>query len=90
MDRESVEEIKRHFSVVSEGLRSEIRAVAEGLEATNDRIDRVESRLLHELGEMKSMMRLSFGEIDRRISGLEGEVATLRHRLDRLENMTPR
>jgi len=44
-----------HFSVVSEGLRSEIRAVAEGLEATNDRIDRVESRLLHEVGEMKSM-----------------------------------
>jgi uncharacterized protein YceH (UPF0502 family) len=36
------------------------------------------------------MMRLSFGEIDRRISGLEGEVAILRHRLDRLENMTPR
>ena len=85
MDQEAVAEIKRHFSVVAEGLRSEIRAVAEGQEATNEKIDRVESRVLHEVGEVKSMMRLSFGEIDRRISGLEGEVATLRHRLDRLE-----
>lgn len=51
MDQESVEEIKRHFSVVAESLRSEIRAVAEGQGATNERIDRLESRLLHEIGD---------------------------------------
>lgn len=85
MDQETVEEIKRHFSVVAESLRSEIRAVAEGQGATNERIDRLESRILHEIGEVKSIVRLSFGEIDRRISGLEDEVANLRQRLDRLE-----
>ena len=90
MDRETAEEIKRHFGVVAEGLRSEIRAVAEGLEATNDRIERAETRVLYELGEMKSMMRLSFGEIDRRITGLEGDVADLRARLERLESSAGR
>ena len=30
MDRETVDEIKRHFGIVAEDLRSDIRAVAEG------------------------------------------------------------
>jgi hypothetical protein len=45
MDRETAEEIKRHFNVVSEGLRSDFRTVAEGLAATNERLDRIESRM---------------------------------------------
>lgn len=88
MDRETAEDIKRHFNVVAEGLRSDFRAVAEGLAATNDRIDRLESRVLHEIGEVKAMMRLSFGEIDRRISSLEDDVNSLRLRLERLESST--
>ncbi len=86
MDRETAEEIKRHFNVVAESLRSDFRALADGLQGTNERIDRVESRVLYEIGEVKAMMRLSFGEIDRRISSLEGEVSSLRLRLDRLES----
>jgi archaellum component FlaC len=45
MDHETVEEIKRHFNVVAEGLRSDIRLVIEGLAANTDRLDRVEVRL---------------------------------------------
>jgi hypothetical protein len=45
MDHEMVEEIKRHFNVVAEGLRSDIRLVIEGLAANTDRLDRVEVRL---------------------------------------------
>jgi hypothetical protein len=33
MDRESADEIKRHFNVVAEGLGSEIRVLAEGVTA---------------------------------------------------------
>jgi hypothetical protein len=32
MDRDTAEEIKRHFNVVSENQRSEIRRVSEGLQ----------------------------------------------------------
>ena len=45
MDHETVDEIKRHFNVVAEGLRSDIRLVIEGLGANTDRLDRVEDRL---------------------------------------------
>ena len=45
MDHETAEEIKRHFNVVAEGLRSDIRLVIEGLVANTDRLDGVEVRL---------------------------------------------
>ena len=85
MDRETADEIKRHFSVVAEGLRSEIRTVAVGLVETNEKIDRLESRITEELSEIKAMIRLSFGELDRRIQSLEKDVGSLRARLERLE-----
>ncbi len=43
MDREAVDEIKRHFDVVAGRLESKIQAVAEGVALTNERIDRLES-----------------------------------------------
>jgi hypothetical protein len=55
MDRETAEEIKRHFNVVAESLRSEIRTVAEGLAGTNERLDRIESRMEEEFNEVKAM-----------------------------------
>ncbi len=127
MTGEDREDIKRHVSVVSEGLRSEIRLLAEGLGANNDRLDRmegrfdglegrldrvdvrldqvdgrldqmngrfermegrldqVETRMVEEFGEIKAMIRLSFGELDRRIRSLEGDVNSLRERLEKLE-----
>ena len=92
MDRDTTEEIKRHFNVVAESLRSEIRTVAEGVGANTDRLDRIEERLeslearvAEEAAETRAMIRLSFGELDRRIRSLEGDVAALRTRLERLE-----
>jgi len=85
MDHEMAEEIKRHFNVVAEDLRSEIRTVAEGFIVTNERLDRMESRMAEEFSEVKAMIRLSFGELDRRIRSLETDVTSLRARLERLE-----
>jgi hypothetical protein len=45
MDSEIAEDIKRHFNVVAEGLRADIRLVVEGLGANTDRLERVEVRL---------------------------------------------
>ncbi len=92
MDRETVDEIKRHFNVVAEGLRSEIRTLAEGVGANTDRLDgfeenldRIEARMTEEFGEIKAMIRLSFGELDRRIQSLEKDVSSLRARLEKVE-----
>jgi hypothetical protein len=56
MDRETAEEITRHFNVVAESLRSEIRTVAERLEAFQDRVSAVFSSVREEFNEVKSMI----------------------------------
>jgi len=61
------EEIKRSLGVLSESLRTDIRTVAEGFILTNERLDRFESRVYEEFGELKAMMRLSFADLDRRL-----------------------
>lgn len=86
MDQETADEIKRHFNVVAEGLRSDLRVLAEGLGANADRLDRLErrfdgfegrfdgfeNRVTAEFTETRAMIRLSYGELERRIVRLEG------------------
>jgi hypothetical protein len=59
MDRETAEEIKRHFNVVAESLRSEIRTVAERLDDLQDRGSAVFKGVQEEFDEIKSVIRLS-------------------------------
>jgi hypothetical protein len=66
VDRRFVD-LKRHFDVVGESLRSDIRTVAEGFVSTNERLDRIESAMSERFGELEGMIRLSFGELARRI-----------------------
>jgi hypothetical protein len=72
MDRETAEEIKRHFNVVGESLRTETRTVAEGLAGFQDRVSEEFKGVREEFNEVKSMILLSFGELDRRLRALEG------------------
>jgi chromosome segregation ATPase len=45
MDRETVDEIKRHFGVLIEGVESKLQVVAEGVALANERIDRLNERI---------------------------------------------
>ena len=86
MDHETAEEIKRHFNVVAEGLRSEIRTIAEGfaatnerldatnerLDATNERVDGILARMAEEFRDMRAMIRLMFGDLPMADPNAEG------------------
>ncbi len=85
MDRDTADEIKRHFNVVAEGLRSEIRVVAEAVQGLREETTREFKAVREEIAETQAMIRLSFGQLDQRIRTLEESMATLRSRLDRLE-----
>jgi hypothetical protein len=84
MDRETVDEIKRHFGVVAEELRSDSRAVAEGQSEMRREMDALRADLAREFEETRALIRLSYGELDRRVTGLETEVADPRARLERV------
>lgn len=62
------EEIKRSLGALSESIRTDVRTVTEGFVLTNERLDRIDARVSEEFSEMKAMIRLSFDELDRRIS----------------------
>jgi hypothetical protein len=56
MTRDEAEELKRHFDVVGEGLRSEIRQVEEGVVLVSEKIDRTRAELGSEISEVRGMI----------------------------------
>lgn len=55
-----VEEIKRHFGVVAEALRSDIRQIAEGHSGIRHELQEMREKFRDEFKEMRALMRLSF------------------------------
>ena len=80
-----MEEIKRHFGVVAEELRGEIRQVAEGHEVIREEIKAFREEVKEEFIEVKAMIKLSYAELDHRLTTVEGEVSSLKNRMGRLE-----
>lgn len=85
MNREEMEEIKRYFGVVAEGLERKVQQVVEGVTNLDEKLERFRQEVADGFKEVKSMIKLSYAELDRRRTMIEGEVAVLKARLDRLE-----
>lgn len=85
MEREQIEEIKRHFGVVAEALRSDLQQVAEGHSIVRREIQSLREEVRDEFREMRALIRLSFSQLDQRIGTLESELTALKARMDRLE-----
>ena len=47
------DETRRHFDVVAEGMRAEVRLVAEGVTVLAERVDRLEHNLREEIRETR-------------------------------------
>jgi predicted nucleic acid-binding Zn-ribbon protein len=82
-----VEEIKRHFGVVAEAIRGEIRQIAEGHSSIRYELQEIRDEFRDEFKEMRALMRLSFSQLDQRIRTLETDLSALKSRMDRLETL---
>lgn len=82
MDRETVDEIKRHFGIVVEDVRSDVRGVAEGVDALRNEMHRENRALREEAASTREDLR---GEI-RAVAGagndLRREFGGLREEFD--------
>jgi len=85
MDRETIEEIKRHFNVALEGTDRKIGLLAEALASFREETRREFVAVREEIDEVKAMIRLSYRELDGRLRSLETDVSELRSRLERVE-----
>lgn len=79
------DEIKRHFDVTSESLRSDIRQIAEGLSALDERMSQGFAENRREFDEVKAMIKFSHAELARRLDSHDHDIADLRGRIERLE-----
>ena len=62
-----IEEIKRHFGVVAEALRSDIQQIAEGHAVIRHELQAMRNEFRDEFKEMRALMRLSFSQLDQRL-----------------------
>jgi hypothetical protein len=60
-------ETRRHYDGIAEGLRGEIRQVAEGVAAVGSGLRHLRSEVKEEFTELRSLIRLSYAELDRRV-----------------------
>jgi hypothetical protein len=76
--RDTAAETRRHFDVVGESLRQDIRAVAEGVAATTERLDRVEASVKTEMEQRfaatHSIFRTAFHEVRRDIDDVRSRL----------------
>ena len=67
----SVEEAVRHTHIVVEGMRGDLRLVAEGVIGSNERQDRIQSEILIRLKDVEALIRPSYPVLDLRLKVLE-------------------
>lgn len=69
--REQVDENRRHADVIAEGLRDDLRGIAEGVLSTNERLEIVRAELRVENRETRTLLDTSQANLRRRIALLE-------------------
>lgn len=67
MNAEEMEEIKRHFDVVAEGLRHDLRQVAEGHQVILTQVHQFQEEVKEEFKEGRALLKFSFAELDHRM-----------------------
>ena len=66
--RTEIQDVKRHSDVIAESLRGEIRLVAEGVIGLDEKFTLEFKNVREEIGEVKTLLRLSYDDLDRKKS----------------------
>ena len=84
------EEIVHQFHVSTEGIRDEVKQVAEGVATVNEKLDSVHKELKTEIQETRqevlAAVKFSYAELDKRLTTLEQEFVDLKLRVEKIEN----
>ena len=69
-----LEDIKRHMSVLAEGLRHDIQLVAEAGQLHSERLDDVRREVDIQNRETRALLRVTYEQIQQRVENLERRV----------------
>ena len=73
------------FHMISKGLVDQIKLLAEGHAGIIDRLDRMEKENERQHLETRALVKLSFAELDRRLSDLESQMKEIQEWKKRVE-----
>jgi hypothetical protein len=79
------ERVVHQFHIISEGLVDQIKLLAEGHAGIIDRLNRMEKENERQHQETRSLVKLSFTELDRRLTDLEMQMKEMREWKKRVE-----
>jgi hypothetical protein len=71
MSTEDHEQTRRHFDVVAEGLRSELRQVADGVAMNTEALERFRAETTRNFADVRAEIRLSYADSNRRLKTVE-------------------
>jgi hypothetical protein len=79
------ERVVDQFHIISEGLVDQIKLLAEGHAGIVDRLDRMEKENERQHIETRALIKLSFAELDRRLTDLESQMKEMQEWKKRVE-----
>ena len=81
--------VLHQYHITAEALRDDIKQVAEGVINLNEKFGREISQFRKEVAfsheELKSMIKFSYSELDRRLTTVEAELENLKRRVEKIE-----
>ncbi len=83
MASEDHEQTRRHFDVVAEGLRSDMRFLAEGLAMTNETLERFRAETADELAAASAKLSAFRAEAARNFADVRSEIRLSHSDVDR-------
>ena len=83
------ERVVNQFHIVSEGLMDHIKLLAKGHVGIVERLDRMEKENERQHLETRALIKLSFSELDRRLSDLESQMKEMREWKKQIEARFP-
>lgn len=83
------ERVVNQFHVISEGLVDQIKLLAEGHAGIIKRLDLIEKVNERQHQETRSLVKLSFAEIDRRLTSLESQMKEVQEWKKQVEGRLP-
>ncbi len=78
---EKIEEAKRHSGVLYEDVLRRLDLVVEGHQALDQKIEKLEARMEYEFLETRSLIQLSYRQLQERVETLEHRVQIIEKRL---------
>jgi len=79
------ERVVNQFHIISEGLIDQIKLLAEGHAGIVDKLNRMEKENERQHMETRALIKLSFTELDRRLSDLESQMKEMQEWKKRVE-----